>query len=159
WDGGSGQKKMGDYIHRQLKNDQVEEDAFVADTPAGKIPVRNIIARFAGTEDGIIVLCSHIDTNYRLRNTSLPGANDCGSRTALLPAIADQLRSRKLEGYSVWLAFLDGEESIASATPGDIRWSDRDSLYGSRHLSEKWENDGTNKKIKAFLLADMIGDK
>jgi glutaminyl-peptide cyclotransferase len=159
WDGGPGQKKMGEYIHRQLKSDQVEEDGFVADTPAGKIPIRNIIAKFPGTKDGIIVLGSHIDTNYPLRNTTFAGANDGGSSTALLLAIADQLRSKKLEGYSVWLAFLDGEESIASATPGDIRWSDRDSLYGSRHLSEKWEKDGTNRRIKAFLLADMIGDK
>jgi glutaminyl-peptide cyclotransferase len=159
WDGGPGQKKMGEYIHRQLKNDQVEEDVFVAETPAGKIPIRNIIAKFPGTKEGIIVLGSHIDTNYPLRNTTFAGANDGGSSTALLLAIADQLRSKKLEGYSVWLAFLDGEESIASATPGDIRWSDRASLYGSRHLSEMWEKDGTNRKIKAFLLADMIGDK
>ena len=159
WDGGSGQQKMGEYIHRQLKGDVVEQDSFVAETPAGKIPIRNIVAKFPGSKDGIIVLGSHIDTNYPLRNTTFAGANDGGSSTALLLAIADQLRGKKLEGYSVWLAFLDGEESIASATPGDIRWSNRDSLYGSRHLSEKWEKDGTNKKIKAFLLADMIGDK
>lgn len=159
WDGGPGQQKMGEYIRRRLKGDQVEEDSFVAETPVGKIAMRNIIAKFPGSKEGIIVLGSHIDTNYPLRNTSFAGANDGGSSTALLLAIADQLRGKKLEGYSVWLAFLDGEESIPSATPGDIRWSDRDSLYGSRHLSEKWEKDGTNKKIKAFLLADMIGDK
>lgn len=159
WDSGPGQQKMGEYIHRQLRNDQVEEDSFVAETPAGKIPIRNIIAKFPGTKDGIIVLGSHIDTNYPLRKTTFAGANDGGSSTALLLAIADRLRGKKLEGYSVWLAFLDGEESIHSATPGDIVWSDNDSLYGSRHLSEKWEKDGTNKKIKAFILADMIGDK
>ena len=33
-----------------------------------------------------------------------------------------------------------------------------DSLYGITHLAEKWQNDGTLKKMKAFLLADMIGD-
>ena len=33
-----------------------------------------------------------------------------------------------------------------------------DSLYGITHLAEKWQEDGTLKKIKAFLLADMIGD-
>src|SRR5262249_11132846 len=118
-----------------------------------------IIAKFSGSKDGIIVIGSHIDTNYPLRNTTFAGANDGGSSTALLLAVADQLRGKKLEGYSVWLAFLDGQESIPSATPGDIRWSDRDSLYGSRHLSEKWQKDGANNKIKAFLLADMIGDK
>jgi Zn-dependent M28 family amino/carboxypeptidase len=159
WDGSKGQQRMGEYIHAKLKNDQVEEDAFVAETPAGKIPMRNIIAKFPGTKDGLIVLGSHIDTNYPLRKTSFVGANDGASTTALLLAIADQLRGRKLEGPSVWLAFLDGEESIPSATPGDLKWVSDQALYGSRHLAAKWQQDGTAPKIKAFLLADMIGDK
>lgn len=159
WDGSKGQQRLGEYIHSKLKNDQVEEDAFVAETPAGKIPMRNIIAKFPGTGDGIIVLGSHIDTNYPLRNTSFVGANDGASTTGLLLAIADQMRGRKLEGCSVWLAFLDGEESIPSATPGDLRWVSDQALYGSRHLAAKWQQDGTAKKIKAFLLVDMIGDK
>ena len=33
-----------------------------------------------------------------------------------------------------------------------------DSLYGITHLAEKWQADGTLKKVKAFILADMIGD-
>jgi glutaminyl-peptide cyclotransferase len=152
WDGSKGQQQMGEYIHSKLKGDQVEEDPFVAETPEGKFKMRNIIARFPGTRDGVIVLGSHIDTNYPLRNTSFVGANDGGSSTALLLAIADQLRGKKLEGYSVWLAFLDGEEAIRS-------WTDADSLYGSRHLAQKWQQDGTAKKVKVFLLADMIGDK
>jgi Zn-dependent M28 family amino/carboxypeptidase len=159
WDGSKGQQRTGEYIHSKLRNDQVEEDAFVAETPAGKIPMRNIVAKFPGTRDGIIVLGSHIDTNYPLRNTSFVGANDGASTTGLLLAIADQLRGKKLEGYSVWLAFLDGEESIPSGTPGDLRWVNDQALYGSRHLAAKWQQDGTAKQIKAFLLADMIGDK
>ena len=159
WDGSSGQQKLGEYLHRKLKGDAVEDDVFTAQTPAGPIKMRNIIAKFPGSKDGIIVLGSHIDTNYPLRKTSFVGANDGGSSTALLLAIADQLRGKKLEGYSVWLAFFDGEESIPSTTPGDQRWSDPDALYGSRHLAQKWQQDGTSKKIKALLLADMIGDK
>ena len=37
-------------------------------------------------------------------------------------------------------------------------WSDTDSLYGTRHLAQKWQQDGTAKRIKSFLLADMLGD-
>jgi len=159
WDGSKGQQRMGEYIQGKLKGDQVEEDAFVADTPAGRIPMRNIVAKFPGSRDGIIVLGSHIDTNYPLRNTSFVGANDGASTTGLLLAIADQIRGKKLEGYSIWLAFLDGEESIPSDTPGDMRWVSDQALYGSRHLAGKWAQDGTAKKIKAFILADMIGDK
>src|ERR1700686_1794130 len=112
WDGSKGQEKVGDYLHSQFKNDVVEEDAFVADTPAGKIPMRNIIVKFPGSKAGIILLGSHIDTGYPLRKTKYVGANDGASSTALLMAIADQLRGKKLEGYSVWFAFLDGEEAI-----------------------------------------------
>ena len=152
WDGSKGQERIGQYLHSKLKSDEVEEDTFTADTPAGKIAMRNIVAKFPGTRDGIIVLGTHIDTNYPLRNTGYVGANDGGSSTALLLAIADQLRGKKIEGYSVWLAFLDGEEAIQE-------WTDTDSIYGSRHLAAKWQSDGTMSKIKAFILADMIGDK
>lgn len=151
WPGSKGQQRMADYLRNKLKADHLTEDAFEADTPAGKLPMRNFVARFQGAKDGIIVLGSHIDTNYPLRNTNYAGANDGASSTALLLAIADQLRGKKLEGYSVWLAFFDGEEAIEN-------WTDTDSTYGSRHLAAKWQQDGTIPKIKAFLLADMIGD-
>ena len=86
-----------------------------------------------------------------MRNTGYVGANDGGSSTGLLLELADQLRGKKREGYSVWLLWTDGEEAVRS-------WTDTDSVYGARHLAEVWEKDGTLKKIKAFLLADMIGD-
>ena len=144
-------KKLEDYIVAQLKGDAVEDDAFTADTPEGKFPVRNLIAKYPGTRDGIIVIAGHYDTNYPLRNIAYVGANDGGSSTAILLELANQLRGKKREGYSVWLVWTDGEEAVKE-------WSDTDSLYGTRHLAAKWEKDGTLKKIKAFLLADMIGD-
>lgn len=151
WLGSKGQAKVADYLRSKLKSDHLEEDPFEADTPVGKLPVRNFVAKFEGTKDGIIVLGSHIDTLYPPQGNNFVGANDGGSSTGLLLAIADQLRGKKLEGYSVWLAFFDGEEAIK-------QWSATDSIYGSRHLAAKWQQDGTNGKIKAFLLADMIGD-
>ena len=140
------------YIKNKLKSDQVEEDAFVAETSVGKIPMRNIIVKFPGAKDGIIVVASHYETNYWLKNTSFVGANDGACTSALLLGIADQLRGKKLEGYSVWLAFFDGEESMVR------NWRTEDALWGSRHLAQKWKEDGTSKKIKALLLADMICD-
>ncbi len=59
----------------------------------GKFPVRNIIAKFPGTKDGIIVILGHYDTNYPLRNTGYVGANDGGSSTAILLEFANQLRA------------------------------------------------------------------
>jgi len=149
--GSPNHKKLENYILSHLKNDQVEEDAFTASTPEGKFPVRNIIAKFPGTREGVIVIAGHYDTNYPLRNTGYVGANDGGSSTAILLELANQLRGEKRDGYSVWLFFTDGEEAVKE-------WSDTDSLYGARHLADKWQKDGTLKNIKAFLLADMIGD-
>jgi len=144
-------KKVENFIYAHLKGVEVEEDAFTASTPAGEFPVRNIIAKFPGTKDGIIVIASHYDTNYPLRDTGYVGANDGGSSSAVLLELGNQLRGKKREGYSVWLLWTDGEEAVK-------QWTDTDSVYGTRHLAEKWQKDGTLKKIKAFLLLDMIGD-
>ena len=149
--GSANHKKLENYILSHLKGDSVEDDAFTAETPEGKFPVRNLIAKFPGTRDGIIVIAGHYDTNYPLRNTGYVGANDGGSSTAILLELANQLRGKKREGYSVWLLWTDGEEAVKE-------WTATDSLYGVRHLAEKWQQDGTLKNIKAFLLADMIGD-
>jgi glutaminyl-peptide cyclotransferase len=152
--GNENHKKLEHYIVDHLKGDQIEDDAFTADTVEGKFPVRNIIAKFPGTKDGIIVILGHYDTNYPLRNIGYVGANDGGSSTAILLEFANQLRvapSKKRDGYSVWLVWTDGEEAVR-------KWSDTDSLYGTRHLAERWEKDGTLKKIKALMVMDMIGD-
>ena len=144
-------------MRNQFKHDQLEEDAFTANTPIGPVAMRNFIVRFPGKKPGVIVLATHYETNYPLRNINFVGANDGGSTTGLLLAIADQLRpqtanGKKLDGYSIWLLFDDGEEAFNV-------WSSSDSTYGTRHLAAKWGRDGTLGQIKAFILADMIGDK
>jgi Zn-dependent M28 family amino/carboxypeptidase len=149
--GNENHKKLERYILDHLKGDQVEDDAFTADTIEGKFPVRNIIAKFPGKKDGIIAILGHYDTNYPLRNTGYVGANDGGSSTAILLEFANQLRGKTRDGYSVWLVWTDGEEAVKT-------WTSTDSLYGTRHLAERWEKDGTLKKIKALLVMDMIGD-
>jgi glutaminyl-peptide cyclotransferase len=153
--GSANHKKVEDYLLAHLKGDQVENDTFIADTPEGKFPVHNIVAKFPGSKDGIIVIASHYDTNYPLRKTSFVGANDGGSSSALLLEFANQLRGKTRDGYSIWLVWDDAEEAIKPDT--EVPFLD-DSLYGIRHLAQKWEADGTLKKIKAFLLADMVGD-
>jgi glutaminyl-peptide cyclotransferase len=148
-------KKVEDYIDAHLKGDQVEDDVFTAETNIGKFPVHNIVAKFPGTKDGIIVMASHYDTNYPLRNTSYIGANDGASTSALLLEIANQLRGKTRDGYSIWLVWDDAEEAMKPDTEVEFL---SDSLYGITHLAQKWQADGTLKKVKAFLLADMIGD-
>ena len=153
--GSASHKKVEDYISSHLKGDEVEHDVFTAETNIGKFPVHNIIAKFPGQKDGIIVLASHYDTNYPLRDTPFVGANDGASSSALLLEIANQLRGKPNDGYSVWLVWDDAEEAMKPDTEAEFM---SDSLYGITHLAEKWQADGTLKGIKAFLLADMIGD-
>lgn len=161
WPTGPGHVKAEEFLrtHFQRAHDQLEEDTFTADTPIGAVPMRNFIVRFPGTKPGVIVLSTHYETNYPLQTINFVGANDGASTTGLLMSIADRLRAeaaglpgKKLAGYSVWLVFFDGEEAIQ-------QWSASDSTYGSRHLAAKWGRDGTLNQIKAFMLADMIGDK
>ena len=157
WPTSPGHTKAEQFLRDQLKHDQVEEDTFTANTPIGLVPLRNFIVRYPGKKNGVIVLGTHYETNYPLKNINFVGANDGGSTTGLLLAIGDQLRAevarnKALDGYSVWLVFFDGEEAFQT-------WSESDSTYGSRHLAAKWGRDGTLSKIKAFMLADMIGDK
>ena len=152
WPTSQGHVKAEQFLRAQFQHDQLEEDTFTADTPIGPVAMHNFIVRFPGKKNGVIVLGTHYETNYPLKTIDFVGANDGGSTTGLLLAIADQLRGKTLEGYSVWLVFFDGEEAIQT-------WSRSDSTYGSRHLAVKWAKDGTLGRIKAFMLADMIGDK
>ncbi len=149
--GSQGHEKLEAYLKAKLKNDNLEVDEFPIDSPAGKFTGRNYIAKFPGKKDGIIVIAGHYDTVYNLPKAFV-GANDGGSSTALPLAIADVLRGRENDGYSIWLLWTDAEEAFE-------KWSNTDSLYGTKALAAKWQQDGTAKKIKAFILVDMIGDK
>lgn len=128
----------------------VEDDAFDADTPYGRIRMHNLIARTGAGERGVIALASHYDTKL-MEGKNFVGANDAGSSTALLLELA-----RVLAGQSgrldYWFLFLDGEEAF-------VEWSTFDSTYGSRHLARKWKADGTAGRVRALILLDMIGDK
>lgn len=156
--GSPGHKKAEEWIVSKFQQAgaKVEDDAFTGDTVVGPFPIRNIIAKFDGTKDGIVVICGHYDTNYPLRNKNFVGANDGGATTGLMVELANVLNTQrkdgKLPGYSVWFVATDAEEAM-------VEWSDRDSVYGSKHLSARWKQDGTASKIKALLLLDMIGDK
>jgi len=146
--GSAAHKRLEAYIHAKLKGDTVEDDKFTADTPDGTFEMTNIIAKYPGTKDGIIVIASHYDTKI-LKN--FIGANDGGSTTGLLLELANELRGKRRAGYTVWLVWFDGEEAFHE-------WTDTDSTYGSRHLAAKWQAEGKLQKIKGLLLADMLGD-
>ncbi len=140
------------FLREQFKHDQLEEDAFTAIHRLDRCRCATLSCVFRGRKTAVIVLATHYETNYPLRNIGFVGANDGGSTTGLLIEIANEIRGKVQDGYSVWLVFFDGEEAIQ-------QWQGTDNTYGSRHLAAKWGADGTLRRIKAFLLADMLGDK
>jgi glutaminyl-peptide cyclotransferase len=142
-----------DHFKPEAAKGNFETDQFTATTPVGPQVMRNFIVRYPGKRDGVIVLATHYETNYWLRDIAFVGANDGACTTALLIALGQYFRAHPPQGYSIWLVFDDGEESTRPV------WEGNDNLYGTRHLAAKWYADGTLNRIKAFLLADMIGDK
>lgn len=140
------------YLRAELRQRrcQLVEDAFVADTPLGRVPMRNFIAKFAGSSGRAVAITGHYDTKL-FRDFRFVGANDGGSSTGLLLELARVLSGSEHKD-DIYLVWLDGEEAAKE-------WTETDSLYGSRHLAEKWAADGTLGRLKALINVDMIGDR
>lgn len=128
---------------------ELRSDAFTAVTPDGPVAFENIICRFPGKSGKALAITGHYDTKKKAR---FVGANDGGSSTGFLLELARTLQGRPRID-DVYIVFFDGEEAVRE------EWTDSDSLYGSRHLAQKWSQDGTNARLKALINVDMIGDK
>lgn len=150
------EKFIVSHFEPEQRDRRLEIDTFTATTPAGLQTMHNIIVKFPSSnpskKDSIILLATHYETNYPLRDINFIGANDGACTSALLVAIGQYYRAHPPQGASIWLLFDDGEEAVKA-------WSSSDSLYGTRHLAAKWSQEGVLPRIKALLLADMIGYK
>jgi Peptidase family M28 len=136
---------------------QVTEDDFHAQTQLGALEMKNIVAEIPGKSPDIVLLLSHYDS---LRLAGFVGADDGGSSTALLLEMARDLCGHP-SPLTIRIAFLDGEEdqtNFTTAQQAQTTWSDENSTFGSRELSARMELSGDLKRVKAVLLADMIGD-
>jgi glutaminyl-peptide cyclotransferase len=140
-----------DYLLAELKSYgcTTEVDAFSSETPAGRIAMKNILVKIPGEKPGVILLGTHYDTK-RLEN--FVGADDAGSSTGVMLELARNLCSQHGR-YGVWIAFFDGEEAVRP------EWQDPDNCYGSREMAARFANSGDLTKIKAFLLADIVGTR
>ncbi len=143
---------LRDWIVSELKRTRGELslDAFSGSTPAGAVPMVNIILKFPGNSGKAVVVTGHYDTK-KIPMVHFVGANDAGSSTGFLIEFAHAVSLMKHRD-DIYIVFFDGEEAVGS-------WTDQDSLYGSRHLASKWAADGTLSRIRALINIDMIGDK
>jgi Zn-dependent M28 family amino/carboxypeptidase len=145
-------EKLQEYLVQQLKSYGcgVEVDSFSADTPNGRVPMKNILVKIPGEKPGIILLGTHYDTK-KLPN--FVGADDGGSSTGVMLEIARLICKRPPEKYAVWMAFFDAEEAF------NIEWHDPDNCYGSRQMAAQLAASGDLPKVKAFILADLVGGR
>jgi glutaminyl-peptide cyclotransferase len=141
---------LQNYLQSELKSYgcPVETDDFSADTPVGRLAMKNIVVKIPGEKPGVILLGTHYDT---LLKDNFVGADDGGSSTAVMLELARLLCAQHGK-YAVWIAFFDGEEAMK-------QWSNTDSRYGSRQMAARLSTNGDIRKIRAFLLADLVGNR
>jgi Peptidase family M28 len=145
--------KLQDYLEAELKSYgcAVEVDSFSADTPAGRLPMKNFLVKIPGQKPGIILLGTHYDTKLM---ENFVGADDAGSSTGVMLEIARLLCAQKQpRKYAVWIAFFDAEEAV------NREWKDPDNRYGSRQMAAQLAASGELKNVKAFILADIVGGR
>jgi glutaminyl-peptide cyclotransferase len=143
---------LRDWIVSECKatGGQVSLDPFTGQTPNGPVAMANVIVKFPGASGKAVVVTGHYDTK-RIPMVHFVGANDAGSSTAFLIEFA-RVASTLKHPDDLYVVFFDGEEAVGA-------WTATDSLYGSRHLAEKWTADGTLSRVRALINVDMIGDK
>lgn len=153
--GSDGHRKVQEYFRSQLEGFgcTVEVDEFNASTPNGTVVMKNIVAKIAGEGEGILLLASHYDTVLPSRVPDFVGAVDGGSGNGVMLELARLLCAKERKNrLNIWIAFLDGEEAF-------VEWSETDSTYGSRQLAAQMSLDGDLARLKAMVLADLVGEK
>ncbi|KAG2135219.1 uncharacterized protein EDB93DRAFT_1242599 [Suillus bovinus] len=155
-----------EYIVSTLKvmDWHVEEDTFTDNTPYGLRSFTNIIATKDPTASGRVILSAHYDSKFfpNYPDNQFVGATDSAAPCAMMLDLAETLnplldqRKQRLEDGSddededvadttLQLVFFDGEEAFKD-------WTDTDSVYGARHLADKWSTTYIAPNSKRRLL-------
>ena len=146
--GTDGDRRAQDYIIAQLKSFgcPVDQEDFHTPTPIGNVAMKNIVAKIPGSSPDILMFTTHYDSKLL---PNFVGADDGGSSTGVMLEFAHLVCARK-NAMTVWVVFFDGEEAFGS-------WSDSDSVYGSRELAARMALSGDLPRVKAMVLADLVG--
>jgi len=155
--GSKARLRAADYIVARLKALGLEPIREPWRDEREKLDFENIRVRLPGRSKKVLLLGTHYDTKRKLSAPPPPGkrfdgANDGGSGSGLLLALAEELVNARQERASLELVWLDGEESILPA------WDMQRALFGSRefvrqHVHKKPHPYG------AFVLLDMVGSR
>jgi Zn-dependent M28 family amino/carboxypeptidase len=147
-------EKTRDYLTKELESAgwKVTRQAFMNNTPRGKIDFVNLIATFGDKQSApSFLVCSHYDTKT-FDTVRFVGANDAGSSTGVLLELAWVLVQRPDLARKTELVFFDGEEAYEA-------FSETDGLYGSRYFAKQLATDAEKKQFRGGILLDMVGDR
>jgi glutaminyl-peptide cyclotransferase len=140
--------------------DEVEEQVFFFSQGNGKkLKMSNFNLKFKGTRKGPpILIGAHFDTrpyadeefNPSWRFLPILGANDGGSGTAVLLALAEYLKQNR-DRRSVELVFFDGEDYGKKGSG--------ENLLGSTHFASQLRESSTDTWPYCVIIIDMVGDR
>ncbi|CAO3570825.1 unnamed protein product [Mortierella alpina] len=165
----------------------LEKDTFVGQTPYGPKTFTNLIFTKNPKAENRLVLAAHFDSKYFPPKDTKPAsewnggedtepfvaATDSAAPCAILLDVAASLDraldqpGRTDKDTTLQIVFFDGEEAF-------VDWTATDSVYGSRHLAEKWakqtvprsrtatgRNGGSTANnlegIEMMVLLDLLG--
>lgn len=139
-----------EYIVSTLKklDWHIEEDTFEDSTPYGVKKFTNVIATKDPGAPRRVIVAAHFDSKYFAPpQDQFVGATDSAAPCAFMLDLAEALdpllneRQQRLENgeeddedvaeTTLQLVFFDGEEAFKD-------WTATDSIYGARHLAQKW---------------------
>ncbi|KAF8891247.1 hypothetical protein BD779DRAFT_1437722 [Infundibulicybe gibba] len=149
----------------------IEEDEFTDTTPIGQKRFTNIVATKDPTASRRVILSAHFDSKYfstfpenqarGFLKYAFVGATDSAAPCAMMLDLAEalnpllEMRKQRLEDgleddedvadTTLQLVFFDGEEAF-------VEWTDTDSIYGARHLAEKWATTYIHPNSKRRLM-------
>jgi len=170
-------KKVQEFIlnHFTGLNWDVEKDTFDSNTPLGVKTFTNYIFTKNPKAERRLVLAAHYDSKY-FKDIKFIGATDSSVPCAILMDIAENLNFA-LENRDKTILKEQGEEGIKKSTTLQMiffdgeeafqDWTNYDSIYGARHLADKWERETINSststtKLQAMdvlVLLDLLGAK
>lgn len=155
--------KTADYIEAEITKIGLKMERHEPVHEKEKKTIRNLYCKIDGEDPAngpILMIAGHYDTKVAdghdesAHNFPFVGAIDGGGAPAVLIELAREIKALKAKPKcNIWLYWIDAEESI------DWTWNDSRALLGSEAFAKWMSKNGTLKRLKAFVLLDLIGSK
>ena len=162
--GSPGLEQATEYFEAELKELGLQPQRHEVLHKSEDKTIRNLYVQIDGKdpENGpILMIGAHYDTKLteghadeESHNFPFVGAIDGGGAPAVLLELARVFQEMQSElETNIWLYWIDAEESV------DFHWNDERALLGSKAFCKWLDEEKILKRVKAFVLLDLIGDK